>query len=336
MLSYHRVVEDYAAEQGKAIAGLLLSGETLRRQVDDLWRAGYEPTSLDDALEMMAGSRHPKKDAVVFTFDDGYRDVHDVAFPLLERLGIPAVVYLPTHYIDSGKALPHDRLYDLLAVLARRTPEVASRVANRVPVGRDARFSRPMTLEEAVDAILRGRPHKEIENLVEELQVAVGGFPIEGRLLTWDMCRHMVRSGFTFGAHTRSHSSLHLLTPEELRAEIRGSKADVERELGRPCRHFAYPNGYYNDAVIREVVDAGFASAVTTEDLANRIGTDPFRIKRKTLWENHSQGMLGYSPALTACQVDNIFGMIGLVSAVPGQQPRPPKRAWFATQELRV
>ena len=39
---------------------------------------------------------------MLVTFDDGYRDYHDLAYPVLERLSIPAVVFLATSFLDDG------------------------------------------------------------------------------------------------------------------------------------------------------------------------------------------------------------------------------------------
>jgi hypothetical protein len=84
-------------------------------------------------------------------------------------------------------------------------------------------------------------------------------------------------------------------------------------------RDFAYCNGWYSDEVIAALVRNGFRSAVTTEDMPNLIGGDPFTLKRKVLWENFSLGVTGeYSPSLTVCQLDDCFGMLGMRS--PGSE----------------
>ena len=65
------------------------------------WLAGRgDVVSLDAALAEERGG-------VVLTFDDGYRDFHDVVVPLLARYRLPALLYLATGLVSSKG---HDRL----------------------------------------------------------------------------------------------------------------------------------------------------------------------------------------------------------------------------------
>ncbi len=88
-------------------------------------------------------------------------------------------------------------------------------------------------------------------------------------------------------------------------------------------RDFAYCNGWYSDKVIDVLKRNGFRSAVTTEDMPNRIGGDPFTLKRKVLWENFSVGLTGdYSECLTVCQLDDCFSTLGMRAPVLGRRPQ--------------
>ena len=80
----------------------------------------------------------------------------------------------------------------------------------------------------------------------------------------------------------------------------------------------------------------GFRSGVTTEDLPNRIGGDPFALKRKVLWENFSRRDDGrlQPRALTVCQLDDCFGMLGMSHPVLGK--RPPARRGAGEAQLQV
>ncbi|MBA3496254.1 MAG: polysaccharide deacetylase family protein [Gemmatimonadales bacterium] len=71
----------------------------------------------------------------------------------------------------------------------------------------------------------------------------------------------MLAKGIEFGAHTRSHVALPDVAIEEAELEIAGSRADLERTLGRPVRTFAYPFGRVDEAIKDAVKVAGFDAA---------------------------------------------------------------------------
>src|SRR5438477_1528660 len=50
--------------------------------------------------------------AVAITFDDGYRDNYQYAFPILKKYGLPATIFVTTGAIETGKLLWHDRIFD--------------------------------------------------------------------------------------------------------------------------------------------------------------------------------------------------------------------------------
>ena len=65
--------------------------------------------------------------------------------------------------------------------------------------------------------------------------------PVE--MLTWDECRQLAAAGMTIGSHGISHTRLTELAPAEIERELRESKAVIEKELGKPCRHLSPPFG---------------------------------------------------------------------------------------------
>jgi peptidoglycan/xylan/chitin deacetylase (PgdA/CDA1 family) len=68
----------------------------------------YSPLTFRDAVENLIAKKKSPDKAVVISFDDGYRDNYIVAYPLLKRLNIPAIIFLTAGYIGTEKLLPHD------------------------------------------------------------------------------------------------------------------------------------------------------------------------------------------------------------------------------------
>lgn len=104
--------------------------------------------------------------------------------------------------------------------------------------------------------------------------------------LTWAQCREMAVSGrVAFGAHTENHPNLADLDAATVRTELQTSKSKIEDQLGRPCPDFACPWGKpgvnfrpeRDPEIAREV---GFRSFFTTVGGVNRIGADPYALKR--------------------------------------------------------
>jgi peptidoglycan/xylan/chitin deacetylase (PgdA/CDA1 family) len=83
------------------------------------------------------------------------------------------------------------------------------------------------------------------------------------KLLSWEQIDEMAHYGIEFGSHSLHHPRLDQLPASELQDEIVGSKAGLERQLGRPVMVFAYPYGHYSETV-KEVVQQVYAGACST------------------------------------------------------------------------
>jgi peptidoglycan/xylan/chitin deacetylase (PgdA/CDA1 family) len=90
VVCYHAVSDDWRAE-------LAVSPEQLEDELGYLLGRGFDPVTFTEAV---AGTRRGRMMAV--TFDDAYRSVYERARPILERLGVPGTVFVPTAFPSSG------------------------------------------------------------------------------------------------------------------------------------------------------------------------------------------------------------------------------------------
>jgi hypothetical protein len=111
------------------------------------------------------------------------------------------------------------------------------------------------------------------------------------------------------GSHTRSHALLTNESESKVWEETRGSRRRLEARLGKPIRHFAYPDGRYDEAALRAVANAGYRFGYTT--CRHRDEAYPnLTIPRKVLWERSCVDTRGrFSPAIFECQVHAMFDL---------------------------
>src|SRR5438067_519489 len=110
IVCYHRVVEDFGRSSRSAIPSMLISTGMLEKHIDWLAKR-FSIVSLDDIGLHLAADRPFRRPAAAITFDDGYSDVYEYAYPLLKRKGIPAAVFVVTGLVGTGKPQIFDRLY---------------------------------------------------------------------------------------------------------------------------------------------------------------------------------------------------------------------------------
>jgi peptidoglycan/xylan/chitin deacetylase (PgdA/CDA1 family) len=275
VLIYHRVNDD----GDPFFAGMPVT--EFRRQMQVLARR-FHVLPLAELVHRAARGDLPPR-AVAVTFDDGYRDNHDCAFPVLSELGLPATVFLTTGSIGTGAPLWHDRVFQAFRTTTRDSVELHGRrhALSSVELRRAA-------LRQTLGELRRLAPparDASIAELIERLQVDTGGAE---PMLSWDEIRRMRGGGVSFGAHTVSHPILTRLPLEAAVREIATSKTTIEEQLGEPVELFAYPNGGredFDEAIKEALREAGFLCAVTTLFGSNDRQTDPFELRRLAAWD---------------------------------------------------
>ena len=292
ILTYHRVF-NVADEAKFPFDPALISASTtdFRDQIEYVAR-NFSPITFTDVVAALDHHKPLPHRAIVVTFDDGYADIYVHAFPILQRFGVPATVFLSTGYVGTREVFWFDRVSNLLFHAAPGTLQLPGLI-NSITLSDVT--SRRRATEEILE-YLKGIPDALRREKIEWLDATLGNAPHPedsglSETLTWAQVGEMSRNGIEFGSHAVSHPILTKLDDEALQFELVESRACIERQLGKVADVIAYPEGGPNafDArVISAVKSAGYQLAMSyipgpnLLDRVNRFAMPRLQVERST------------------------------------------------------
>ncbi len=274
VLMYHRIDDSQPGFHG-------LGKARFENQINWLQRncTLIDPDALEENLAMPPRTRP----AVLLTFDDGYRCVHDIVAPALRRAGVRGLVFLPTDIIDSGGLIWTDRLS-----WAFRQSQ-----AGRIRFSWEEQVVWPLeTHAQRLAALSHCKTHlkqlpndqrqEEEQRVLSSLDLMSASAGLPRQMLDWDEIR-ATRDTIVYGGHTHTHPILSSLDPARQEEEIATCQQRLAEELGARCRYFAYPNGRnsdFNKDSQKLLKMHGFDTAFSTEEGVATNGEDRLAIPR--------------------------------------------------------
>ncbi|WP_170130620.1 polysaccharide deacetylase family protein [Sphaerotilus hippei] len=257
ILMYHRILEQ---------------PDPLQPQVPDARQLAMQLKALGDhftvlplheaAIRLRDGTL--PRAAACITFDDGYRDNHDIAWPMLRRAGMPASIFVATGFLDRGRMF-NDTVIEAVRRLPTGRHELSAFGIG--PFELSDLASRRVLIRKLTHA-LKYLSTARRDTLCDQLiHMADGALP-DTVMMTREQVRSLARQGVDIGGHTVNHPILASLDPEDAAHEIITNRDELTTITDqRPCT-FAYPNGKPDQDYTRHhaalVASAGYEVAVST------------------------------------------------------------------------
>jgi len=206
--------------------------------------------------ELVARTRDPGAigGLLAVTFDDGLRNNASVAYPILQRLGIPATFFICPDLIEQRAWLWNHQ--------ARQRLRFAEQGLRRELAGQ---CGAPPEVEgfvawmKTLDLVSR----RCVENALREATPGYAPSAAQRHQFdpaAWDELRALDASLVTVGSHGMTHAILPRLKADELEFEVAQSRRMIEARLERAVEFFAYPNGDHGP-LARELVRQHYAAA---------------------------------------------------------------------------
>jgi|GEM_PF-2050586 len=238
---------------------------------------GYRFVSLEDVVKRASSSKPARMAAI--TFDDGFKDLFQNAYPILKRRRIPFTLFLVTGTVESKHLLWLHKLYVALdGVSPADAADILRRHGGRQSTGE----YKGESMSWAVSSMKKGG----IDMLAEEMASAAHLSAESERQIAEDLyltkaeLSEMEEHGLSIEAHGHQHVPLANASETETREEIARSVRYISHELqGKPL-FYSLPFGAGN-RYAREIVKAlGLTGMTTTEPRLIRSGEDPYDVPR--------------------------------------------------------
>ncbi len=277
ILCYHGIsLED----EHEWYPSLYLTPELFQARMETLERARCSVVSLQDGVKRLYNGDLPRK-SVAISFDDGFYDFYERAFPVLRKHGYPVTVYQTTYYTDHR-----------FPVINLMLDYLFWRSAGKTLDGRKFGIEETFDLSHrahAVDAFVRHTFQQDYNGaekdalaarVAESLGIDYERLRQRGilQLMTAGQLGEISRAGVDVEMHTHRHRAP---VDEDLFVrEIRDNREAIRRHTGKGPLHFCYPSGACRDEFLPWLREEGVTSATTIEAGLASPASDRFRLPR--------------------------------------------------------
>jgi peptidoglycan/xylan/chitin deacetylase (PgdA/CDA1 family) len=266
ILAYHRILPKDSNDILFIQPGMYVTVETFEKHMAFISK-NFKILSLEDLAD-----HHRLKNACMVTFDDGWADNYDYAFPILKKYGIPATIFLSTNLVGKKEWPWTDRIaYYIHSIPVNEFVHTWKAILRKIQLeyfGSDLSAQDKRIIREHVINYMKNLDNLMILSVMEELDKAMSNqkdcLMKTGPWLTWDKVMEMMKAGISFGSHTHNHLILTRIPFQQAREEIALSQRILSEKMGKTVTTFCYPNGDFNDDTMQIVEESGYKIAVTT------------------------------------------------------------------------
>lgn len=242
VFNYHRIGNSNSTDFDSNVFSC--TAENFSRHLKII-KSRFEIINMEKLVDIIENKSTIEQPFALITFDDGYIDNYELAYPILKKMHIPATFFIPTSYIGNN-FIPW---WDEIAWMIKKT------AINSIKLP-DWEAAVTMTKENINNSIrlvlnnIKKSATLSIDEKLHQLRDLLGcACPDDGSIslfMSWDHLREMQKAGMNIGSHTHTHQILSHLTEKEQLSELIQSRKILEKQLGISIDSFAFPVGKAN------------------------------------------------------------------------------------------
>ena len=228
----------------------------------DFFLKHYHPVSLQQIFDHIQGKTKLPENSFFLSFDDGLREVIDIAAPVLQRKGIPATIFLNSAFVDNKELFFRYKASLLIEQLQKKPPSESTKkqiefLLKKYQIAGKTLKNQLLNID---------YPRKEIlEELAVVLQYSYHDFLNQKQpYLTSGQVKQLLQKDFTVGAHSVDHPLFNQLDLENQLMQMKESIQFVQQQFEVPYKVFSFPfTDYKIDATLFNTIKKEKIAALT-------------------------------------------------------------------------
>jgi len=231
----------------------------------------FKIVSLDDVKTIIEQTNPINEKIALITFDDGYIDNYEVAFPILKSLNIPATFFITTNLIGSN-IIPW---WDEIAWHIKQCAGKSVKLSNWKKA---IAINKTVTKQNirSVLQLFKSDPKNIEKQLIELRDISNTPIPKDicsNLFMSWPQLKEISENDMTIGAHSHTHKIFSTLSKSELDFELIQSKSLIELALNTNVSCLSYPIGSsttYNKSMYSAISKKGYSLAFSFRQIINK------------------------------------------------------------------
>lgn len=242
---------------------LEISPSYLENIIDYIYNKKLEIISINELLERInylksLDSIKLDRRFVCFTFDDGYRNIYENAYPILKKHRIPFTVFLTTGFPDN---ITLDLMRSLDRFIQKQERITIELNGKTNTYQANTRTEKIKLFKFLYPFVMKNLESEHFVEFCKKNKIEYNIFS-----LTWSQVQELASDQLvTIGAHTIYHKRLTTLSESKIYDEINGSKKRIEEMIHKKVEHFSFPYGSVAQREFLIAKDCGFKTLSTSK-----------------------------------------------------------------------
>jgi peptidoglycan/xylan/chitin deacetylase (PgdA/CDA1 family) len=230
----------------------------------------FSPVNLRDVMDSIKKENALPQNSILLTFDDGFREMHDVVAPILFKKGVSGTFFVNSDFIDNVKLCYQHKV----SILAEHLQGIS--LVSIKKIGEVLNVKRVKSEDIKIRLLSIRYEEKEIiDQIAQALDIDFEDYLLKNRpYLSTEQIWGLIREGFYIGAHSIDHPLYSSISLEDQLHQTKESIRYIRERFCLDFGAFAFPHNdnevsrrLFTEIYSNGLVDVSFGTAGMMEDV---------------------------------------------------------------------